>query len=172
MSIYLRTLTIVFLTGLLFACTEDKKEQVGNITKSQTGIVEYPDHVGDIAPDPDLDDPAFETCSSRIPQYYALGPDFRVPNEQLMEHFGTVSLSDKTTTAYFTIRFIVNCKGKIGRLREQSMTTDYKALSLDQDLKTAIRNSLLAFDKWPTGRDFYQYLTFKIEQGKIKEVLP
>ncbi len=172
MSVYLRSLALVFLTALLFSCTAEKKEEVQNLGKSQTAIAEYPDHVGDIAPDSELDDPAFETCSTRIPQYYALGPDYRVPNKQLMDHFGTISIPDQTLNAYFTIRFIVNCKGKIGRLREQSMTTDYKELSLNPEIKTAIRNSLLAFDKWPEGRDFYQYLTFKIEQGKIKEVLP
>lgn len=172
MSVYQKTLTLVLLIGLLFSCAADKKEQTGAPTRSQAAIADYPDHVGDIAPDPELDDPAFETCSTRIPQYYALGPDYRVPNKQLMDHFGTISLSAPDLNGYFTIRFIVNCKGKIGRLREQSMTTDYKELSLDPDIKTTIRDRLMAFANWPEGRDFYQYLTFKIEQGKIKEVLP
>lgn len=172
MIVSLRFLSLMFFTCLLLlACNGNKKELP--VSTMKPGIVEYPDHVGDIAPDPDLDDPAFETCrKTRIPQYYALGADYRVPNKQLMDHFGTIDLSHSTETGYFTIRFLVNCKGKIGRLREQSMTTEYEKMTFGTELKDAIRNRLQAFDQWPEGRDFYQYLTFKIEQGKIREVLP
>lgn len=172
MTFCLRIILFTTVCFLLFSsCNSDKKDVAGITTKPD--IAEYPDHVGDIAPDPDLDDPEFTTCrQGKIPQYYALGADYRVPNKQLMDHFGTVDLSDHKTAGYFTIRFVVNCQGKIGRLREQSMNTNYQPMEFRADLKQAIRNSLLAFDQWPTGRDFYQYLTFKIEQGKIKEVLP
>lgn len=170
MIVNLRTFSLILFTGFFFtSCGSEKKEQLTAVAE----IAQYPDHVGDIAPDPELDDPEFQPCrESRIPQYYALGANFRIPNKQLMDHFGTIDTTDKTGTGYFTIRFIVNCQGKIGRLREQSMTTGYQETALDAELRQAIRDKLLEFSQWPTGRDFYQYLTFKIEQGQIREVLP
>ncbi|MCE7991905.1 MAG: hypothetical protein HEP71_07990 [Roseivirga sp.] len=172
MTINPRTISIILFSGFfLLSCGTDKKEQTVN--EPDSVIAEYPDHVGDIAADAELDDPEFQPCQeSRIPQYYALGANFRVPNKQLMDHFGTIDLSGQSDTGYFTIRFIVNCQGKVGRLREQSMTTDYQETELNEDLKQAIRNKLMEFNQWPTGRDFYQYLSFKIEQGQIREVLP
>lgn len=89
-----------------------------------------------------------------------------------MDHFSTVALSGITDSGFHSIRFIVNCEGHVGRLREQSMDSNYQEIQLAESLKKAIKNKLLSFDQWPTGRDFYQYLTFKIEQGQIKEVLP
>ncbi len=172
MSRFPRLILCITLTvGLLSSCGKDGKEAAHKTAKS--AMAEYPDHVGDIAPDPELDNLDFKTCSKgKIPQYYALGADYRVANKVLMDHFGTVTLPDNTPKGYYTIRFVVNCEGRIGRLREQSMNTDYQEMEFRKDLKATIRTRLLAFDQWPQGRDFYQYLTFKIEGGKISEVLP
>lgn len=148
-------------------------EGEGKAEVQKPAIAKYPPHIGDIAFDPQQDTSDFKPCNSlRIPQYYALGADFRVPNEVLMGHFGTASLPANDQTGYYTIRFIVNCTGKTGRYREQSMSVDYQNMKFDSAFTEVIKSRLVSFDQWPQGRDFYQYLTFKIEQGKITEVLP
>lgn len=135
-------------------------------------VSKYPEHIGDIDFDATIDDPGFETCQSRIPQYYALGADYRVDNDVLMSHFESVKSDKIQTLTYHTIRFVVNCKGKIGRIRQETMTGNYEAANLEPVVQNELLEKLKAFNQWPTGRDFYQYLTFKIQGGKIMEVLP
>ena len=163
------------LALLIFACSSGKNEQqtAGNESKpTSKPVSKYPAHVGDIEFDKALDDSSFLTCDSYIPQYYALSDDLRVDNDVFVSHFESVSIEKNTPLTYHTIRFVVNCKGKIGRLRKETMTSDYQAAQLDSVLTERIEVQLRAFDQWPTGRDFYQYLTFKIKGGKIEEIMP
>ena len=166
---------LMSLALVVFACSDGKNEQqaVSNENKVVSKPVSnYPAHVGDIEFDEALDDSSFETCDSYIPQYYALSDDFRIDNDVFVSHFESVSIEDNTPLTYHTIRFVVNCKGKIGWLRKETMTSDYQATELDSGLSEKIEAKLRAFDQWPTGRDFYQYLTFKIKGGKIEEIMP
>lgn len=172
---FMKCTYLVFILLAFTACDQSrpKEESLANAKKQAAEKVsKYPDHVGDIAFDDALDDPEFKTCQGQIPQYYALGPKYRVDNDVLLSHFGSVNPSPGQETVYHTIRFVVNCKGEIGQLREETMNNDYQAATLHQSMKEELRSKLLAFDQWPQGRDYYQYLTFKIEAGKIKEVLP
>ncbi len=76
------------------------------------------------------------------------------------------------------MRFLVNCEGKTGFFRVQHMNPDLKETALDE----ALENKLLQFTKLLDGWmpkeikglkvDYYQYLTYKIENGKVSEVLP
>jgi len=171
----MRYASILALLLILFSCGKTRQKETTESPKSEPiakEVSKYPNHIGDIAFDESLDDPEFKPCQSSIPQYYALGADFRVDNDVLMSHFESVSPSQKQETAFHTIRFIVNCKGKIGRLRVETMSAEYQVTVLDSIMSSDIREKLLAFDQWPQGRDFYQYLTFKIEKGKIKQVMP
>ena len=160
---------------LLWSCGGKGKEKTTGEAESKPvtqRVSKYPEHIGDISFDTTLDDAGFETCQSRIPQYYALGPDYRVDNDVLMSHFESIDSEQNQVLTYHTIRFIVNCKGKIGRIRQETMSGDYLATKLNPTLERALLARLMEFDQWPTGRDFYQYLTFKIEGRKVKEVLP
>ena len=171
----MRSTLLLILMLWLSACGGTGKEEATNSVKATATTrpaSKYPEHVGDIAYDEAIDSPDFEPCQSQIPQYYALGADFRVDNDVLLSHFESVPTSEVSALTYHTIRFIVNCKGQIGRLRIETMDADYQATVLNPQVAEAIKARLAAFDQWPKGRDFYQYLTFKIEGGKIKEVLP
>lgn len=160
---------------MLVACGKAEREKASGTAKPTAATKpasKYPEHVGDIAFDANLDNPEFETCQSIIPQYYALGADYRVDNDVLLSHFGSLEVSQNQPLTYHTIRFIVNCKGQTGRYRAETMSAEYQPATLDPKVANNILDKLKAFERWPEGRDFYQYLTFKIEDGKIKEVLP
>ena len=148
-------------------------------TKSQS---QYPDHVGDISFDPKLDDPAFRICANRSNyQYYNFGKGVQYKGEKpaIEDHFKELR-SNKLAgeTGYVTIRFIVNCEGKTGRFRVQEMDANYQARTFDKTLVTRLLNLTKQLNGWipavDTGYkvDYYQYLSFKIENGKLMEILP
>ena len=65
-------------------------------------------------------------------------------------------------------------KAPPNRFRVQQFNADYKEFSFDKSFV----NEILEFTKNLNGwqnlekRDYYQYLTFKIENGKVTEILP
>jgi hypothetical protein len=75
-----------------------------------------------------------------------------------------------------TVRFLVNCEGKTGLFRVRQMNTGLtepdkktgrKALRFTKSLEGWIPKEIKGFKA-----DYYQYLTYKIEDGKVSEVLP
>ena len=142
----------------------------------------YPEHVGDIEFNKDLDDPNFKVCDQdRVLQYYNFTKGFQYKGEKpkINEHFAELKTSlFKKESGYVTIRFIVNCEGKTGRFRIQQMNNDFEEKSFDKQLVDKLLQLTKALDGWIVGEyngkifDYYQYLTFKIEEGRLIEILP
>ncbi|SIT16282.1 hypothetical protein SAMN05421786_10745 [Chryseobacterium ureilyticum] len=169
-AVYL--LLLLFFT--LFSCQAEK-----NMSR-------YPDTVGDITFDEKLDEAGFEKCGKgkNIPfsfQYYHGPKMFQYKGEKIaiVEKLKKENIySEKKINGYITVRFLVNCEGKTGLFRLKHMNSDLKDLALDEELE----NKLLKFTKSLNGWmpkeieglkvDYYQYLTYKIEDGKVSEVLP
>lgn len=144
---------------------------------------EYTNQVGDIVFDAKIDNPDFTICdANRIPQYYMAGKGPRYTGEKidLINHFITNydSSSGNTENGYITIRFIINCMGRSGRYRVSQMDEFWK----EKVFNTKIVDQLVALttqvNSWEIFKqndkafDYYQYLTFKIENGNISEILP
>ena len=77
-----------------------------------------------------------------------------------------------------TIRFIVNCQGQTGRFRVQGMSYKYNEKTFNKNLTSQLLSLTKQLDGWIIGEnggkkfDYYQYLTFKIEKGKLIEIMP
>jgi hypothetical protein len=142
----------------------------------------YPDHVGDIAFDKKIDDPSFKVCTTgRIPQYYEFGKSLQYRGEKpaIDKHFEILKQNQPTAeSGYITIRFIVNCEGKTGRYRIEEMNNGYQPMSFDRKLVRKALTLTKELSGWIIGGspeqpvDYYQYLTFKIEGGKLIEIMP
>jgi hypothetical protein len=142
----------------------------------------YPEHVGDISVDEKLDDSLFKVCTKgRIPQYYEFGKGLQYKGEKpaINEHFKSLKNSElKNETGFITIRFVVNCEGKTGRFRIQEMGDDYQPRTFDKKLVENILSLTKQLDGWVVGGDanhaidYYQYLTFNVEEGKLIEIMP
>jgi hypothetical protein len=143
----------------------------------------YPRHVGDIAFDSILDDPAFKVCDEdRVAQYYNFGDGIQYKGEMpTLKAYFTTGLKDivvENETGYLTIRFIVNCEAKVGRLRVQGMDNAYQAKKFNDKLEHRLVRLVKNTDGWIAQEyegkkyDYYQYLTFKIEKGKITDITP
>lgn len=149
-------------------------------------IKEYPDKIGDIAFDPKLDDPNFKVCDEDLvvqhyaPYYSALSALYEGDKpaiERAIRGAFPEGLKSKQS-GYITIRFIVNCKGETGRYRPEQMSLDYKTMKFAKSTFSTISNTIKNLDGWMPmeveGRtyDYYVYVSVKIENGEIINILP
>ncbi|PRY05333.1 hypothetical protein CLV24_13013 [Pontibacter ummariensis] len=139
--------------------------------------------VGDIYFNSKIDDPDFKVCDdNNVLQYYNFGNGIQYEGEKLAinKYFiGELkSKGLKKDTGYITIRFIVNCEGRLGRFRVQEMGNDFNEKEFSSDLKNQLLNLTKGMSGWMVGEhqgksyDYYQYLTFKVEGGSLVEIMP
>jgi len=162
---------ILFLLPILFSCQSEKSISV------------YPNQVGDIVFDKNTDNPDFKRCQSKDfgLQYYNDSKGFQYEGEKfaVVQELEKLNLSSsKKINGYITIRFVVNCEGKTGLFRIQQMNDNYLEEKPDKDFSAKLLNFTQSLNGWIpkeiSGRkiDYYQYLTYKITNGKVSEILP
>ena len=84
----------------------------------------------------------------------------------------------KKENAWVRIRFIVNCFGRSDRFRILTANYDYEPIEIDKNITAQLLEITKNLDGWIPKQergqkiDYYQYLTFKIKNGKIDEILP
>jgi len=147
----------------------------------------YPRMIGDIAYDVSLDTTDFQLCwdDKFAIQYYAYTSTFNEATygkekyavHQIFEaNYTTVNVPAES--GLVRIRFLVNCRGEVGRFRVIGMDKNYQAKVFDeritQQLVDITKNQLewKVFKTEKSERDYYQYLIFKIENGQIIDILP
>jgi hypothetical protein len=144
----------------------------------------YSDHVGDIAFDAKIDDSGFKICTNEtnIPQYYRFGKGLQYKGEKIAinKHFSEnfKNRIQKNETGFLTIRFVVNCEGRTGRFRIEGMDNNYQKKKFDKELENQILKLTKQLNGWIVGElqgqkiDYYQYLTFKLVDGQLVEIMP
>jgi hypothetical protein len=140
--------------------------------------------VGDIEFDESLgDDSTFSFCNEDfIYQYFNFMKGLEYEGERValygaFEKSYMPILKD-SESGLIRIRFIVNCQGETGRFRLIEMDENYQEKVFDSKITEQLMSIAKSLDGWkaltsPKGpSDYYQYLIFKMEGGKIKEILP
>lgn len=143
--------------------------------------------IGDISFDVEIDTAEFNLCSddSMAVQYYAFTKVVGT-KPYLNEKYDVQKVFEtnynpkiaKKETGLLRIRFIVNCQGKSGRYRMLGMNENYKEIKFDESITNQILSITKNLINWKpfitdsSRRDYYMYLIFKIEKGKIIEILP
>ena len=146
-------------------------------------VSKYPANVGDITFDKKLDDPQFKRCLDEKYsfQYYNDSKGFQYKSEkrEIEKEIQTLNLPEnKEANGYITIRFVVNCEGKSGMFRMQQIDNEYKEYTFNKKLSDQLLNFTKKLNGWIPKEieekkvDYYQYLTYKIENGKVSEILP
>jgi hypothetical protein len=149
----------------------------------QSETPRYLAFVGDAEYNPSLDDAGFKVCNvEQVQQYYAFGKGMQFKGEKIkiIEYFEGKFKGDqfKGENGYITIRFIVNCEGNTGRFRVQEMDFDFQPKHFSKGLSEQLLILTQNLNGWVVGTwdgqpfDYYQHLIFKIEDGKIIEILP
>jgi len=164
-------LVFAFIIMVLNACGQ-----------AQNNAANYPEHVGDISFDAALDDPSFKVCNKEVFQYYNFGKGLQYKGEKIaIDKYFKENFEhkiQKSETGLLTIRFIVNCEGKTGLFRVEGMDTNYQPKKFNQGLESKILQLTKQMDGWIAGEfkgqkmDYYQYLTFKLEDGQLIEIMP
>lgn len=143
----------------------------------------YPNYVGDIKFDKELDNENFELCFDKhIFQYFNdsngleyEGEKLAIENEFLKEFKTKYSANE---TGLIRINFVVNCKGQTDRFRLIAMDENYKEKEFDKTITEQLLKITKGLKGWKGKQkkgnniDYYQYLIFKIENGQLKEILP
>jgi hypothetical protein len=83
-----------------------------------------------------------------------------------------------TDSGYLNIRFVINCKGEAGRYVMIENDLDLNPSSFSENLKNQLFELTLQLKKWTPNftrgenRDSYMYLSYRIVNGEITEILP
>ena len=147
---------------------------------------DYFKNVGDLPFDESLDDKNFEICNKKnIKQYYVRSStdspanyegEKRALEKTILSQYNFAKTASEN--GYLTIRFLINCKGETGRFRIEEMNFEYQPIQFDQKISEQLLKIVKNLDGWiprqngETTFDFYQYLTFKIQDGQIIKILP
>ena len=82
-------------------------------------------------------------------------------------------------SGYLTFRFVINCNGEAGRFMAEETDLDFKQCKFSQSAKDHLYQILRKIEKYQATKleykenvDAYFYLTFKMKDGKIIELLP
>jgi len=171
----IKHLIFYILPFLLFCCgtkTEGPEEN------------QYLRWVDDIPFDPSRDSQEFKICHGEdsVLQYFNNGLGLEYEGEKyaikraFKEHYDEEIV--KKENGLIRIRFIVNCNGETGRFRLIAMDENYNKKEFDSSITNQILQISKDLNGWQpmvigdlTG-DYYQYLIFKIEQGRVTKILP
>jgi hypothetical protein len=156
---------------------------VWGYSQNSSTSASYPNTVGDIEFDSKLDNKDFVVCGEKFKnsiQYSGEGLEYEGEKIAIEKDFKNkyISFTKSKESGLIRIRFIVNCEGKTDRFRVLGMDENYN----EKTFSPKITNQLLQITKdlkgWKIKRykanavSYYQYLIFKIVNGRIIEILP
>jgi len=162
----------ILLLGFLFSCSSKEKSAVV--------INEYSHNVGDILFDPNSDNNSFLLCDStkiisgRSILTYSGG--IKIVSDLLLENF-RFQPEYESFSGYVVVRFIMNCKKETGRFRAQSLGFDFSLKECPTALKSHLISIVKELKNWEykssrgKDSDCSKFINFKIEHGKIENIL-
>lgn len=86
--------------------------------------------------------------------------------------------NDYKDSGYLNFRFIVNCKGEAGAYVTHENDLDLNPKTFNKDLSNQLFEITVALKKWKPNymrgdfQDSYMYISYRIENGEITEILP
>jgi len=169
-------LSLVFL--VLISCQQEKKKEKEISQFADPNLVTQ---VGDILPNSEIDGD-FQNCNiGLIPQYYAYDEKPFAKGKLDFERYirqNYKAPENSKESGLLRIRFVVNCKGKSGRFRLLAMNEIYEPMDFSSSISDLLLKLTKEYKEWRVlskkglESDYYFYVIFKINQGKIVEVLP
>lgn len=163
----------IFIGFLIISqCNESKKE------------MEF--WVGHIDPENAYKSLGFETCQDTIKHLYhhrasrkeeraGYHGGNRAIKLHIDERFDSHEFKD---SGYLTFRFIMNCKGEVGRFIVEEVDLSFNESSFDKKLVKELLEITSSMDNWrplcfhDENKDVYMFVTYKIVNGQIMEILP
>lgn len=176
MKVSFKALVFLGLFCFIVSCQTDYKN------KDKQSDLRF---VGDIKSDSLLDDHKFKTCNGdkHAFQYFNTSEGLKYKGEKaalvsaIQNSYKPIK-SGKNQSGYIRLRFIINCQGEAGRFRVLSSDFDYRDKEFDKAIVNELLTVVKGLDGWEImtnkekSLDYYLYLIFKLEEGRIIEILP
>jgi hypothetical protein len=156
----------ILLLAILLSCKRESKK--------------YTHDIGYIDPATALGDNEFKTCKDEIYEYYNSEPDagYKYGKRALRDSIAKNYSAIGNESGYLTFRFVVNCQGLAGRYQIIENDLDLKPKKFNEELVSHLFSVTQQFKEWRPvvlenePRDYNIYITYKIRDGKIIEILP
>lgn len=142
----------------------------------------FTERVAYIDPETSLLSEGFETCSDYIFDYYNGGPDRTAysKGKNGLRDFILNNYENRnyTDSGYLNIRFVVNCKGEAGRYVIHENNLNLEPMAFSKDLKNQLFELTTQLNEWKPlvlrdeAQDSYMYLSYRIENGNITQIIP
>jgi len=164
-------LHIICITILVIACKKPKNEST----------VRW---LGDIPFDKKIDKKDFRLCNENgAYQYFNIGNGIHYKGGKpilintIYDNYDHSQV--KKESGLIRIRFVVNCQGETDRFRMMQSDLQYQEKVFDKKITDQLMNITKALDGWDkkelddgTSVDYWQFLVFKIVDGKIEKITP
>jgi len=169
---------VLFISGIIGFGYYNYKEAYNTENKP------YKKYIGYIDQDKALLNDKFKLCDNGFIQrtyngaaldaYYINKKHFR---DQVVNEFNNKNYSD---SGYLNFRFLVNCEGNAGWFEIIEMNLDLEELKLNSTLVKDLFEftsqskhwNVLRYTKDNTPYNYYNYISYRIENGKITEIIP
>jgi len=141
------------------------------------------DQVGAINDRQEWDDVNFEPCVSPVIKQYhhfnqGLAFEGEKPALEKVIHAAYPGFLLPGESGWIRIRFVVNCRGEAGWYRISGADENYVEKQFDSSIIEALLEATSSLNGWKIlpsedePEDYYQYLLFHMEDGRIKEIRP
>lgn len=126
----------------------------------------------------------FELCGHEkaIADYYNSTPDVRYAGGkgEMMKIIRSKLVREKLNgeSGYLTVRFVVNCNGEAGRYVIEQTSLNYTDHQFSRETIDHLYDITYGLKEWSPSvirgepRDSYVYLTYKLQNGVVTDVLP
>jgi len=142
----------------------------------------FPENVGDIRFDSLHDDPGFIVCNPKqVLQYYNTASYYKDHKKEIIKYLLSNFITQDSfqdQSGFLTVRFIINCNGNTGCFRLFEMDSNYQPIHFKEALSRHLLKLVQQLSGWQPAvykekvYDSYQYITFRIRNGKIISVSP
>jgi len=142
----------------------------------------YPHYIGHINPQTSVLNDDFTLCDSeRIYGTHHGMPKkaFHISKKHFRKTILAVYDSSKySDSGYLNFRFLVNCEGKPGKFEINELNLDLEKTDLNDDMVSELLTLTSDKKHWNVfyvkelPRNYYMYILYRIENGKITEILP
>lgn len=142
----------------------------------------FPENVGEIPFDSLQDDPVFVVCNPKqVLEYYNTASFYKDHKKEIVKYLldnFTTQDEFKDQNGFLTIRFIINCNGNTGRFRLFEIDSSYQPCHFKEALSGQLLSHVKQLSGWQPAvykqkvYDSYQYITFRLRNGKIISITP
>lgn len=122
-------------------------------------------------------------CSDKyLIYFYHVNTRYPVSTQSLLSEskaFLSKTGQKYTGSGYVTFRFMINCEGKMQRVRVMQVDDDYKPKHFDKRFVSDLNDYIHTLDRWETGLSAFKmenvnyiaYLSFRIKNGEVINVI-